>query len=69
MARGTSVGVTKSAARIAREAGGENAVPSKREAAIKAIAEQNKELVKDIPANGIVKKKKAKKLRDLESGQ
>ncbi len=58
MSRGTSAGVTKSEKRLAREAQGQELKVSKTSAAIKKIAEKNKELSDDIPASGIIKSKK-----------
>ena len=57
MSRGTSVGVTKSEKRLARESQGQELKVSKKSAAIKKIAEKNKELSADIPASGIIKSK------------
>lgn len=74
MSRGTSVGVTKSDKRLAREAAGQKLeVSTKKADAIKAIAEKNKGLSSSIPASGIIKSKKRaareKKAEKLEAAE
>jgi len=59
MSRGTSAGVTKSEARLAREAtGGILEINTEKIDAIKSIAEANEELSSNIPASGVIKSKK-----------